>query len=163
MTRINRSGVAALLAIAGSALGPLAAGSSAAVMAPLAAPSSATATHAADRVGGADVHQAQFAGRPNGRSGFGPRGPVARPYYAPRAYGPRPGPRFYGGPRAYGGPAWAYRPWYRRPYYGTIIAGIALGTIVGATAYGLAPRPPRPDLCWYWADEIQSQGYWDYC
>ena len=77
-------------------------------------------------------------------------------HYRGRPYG-RPGPR------AYGGPAWGYRPWYRRPYYGTIIGGIALGTIVGVTAYGLAPPRPRPDMCWYWADEIQSRGYWDYC
>ena len=87
--------------------------------------------------------------------GYGPRayGP------GPRAYGPRP--YGYGPPRAYGG--WGYRPWYGRPYYGTIIGGIAIGALIGATAYGLAPRPPRPDLCWYWADQIQSQGYWDYC
>jgi hypothetical protein len=83
-----------------------------------------------------------------------------RPGFAPRPY---VGPRYYGGPRAYGRPAWGYRPWYRRPYYGTIIGGVALGTIIGVTAYGLAPRPPRPDLCWYWADEGQSRGYWDYC
>lgn len=73
-----------------------------------------------------------------------------RPYYRPA-------------PRGYVGPAWGYRPWYRRPYYGTIIAGVALGTIIGVTAYGLAPARPRPDLCWYWADEAQSRGYWDYC
>lgn len=91
------------------------------------------------------------------RRGYGP-GPRA---FAP---GPRyvPGPRYYAPRRAYGG-GWGYRPWYRRPYYGTIIGGIALGTIVGVTAYGLAPRPPRPDLCWFWADEAQSSGYWDYC
>ena len=81
----------------------------------------------------------------------------------------RGGGRAYGGgggrPYAYrgGGPGWGYRPWYRRPYYGTIIGGIALGTIVGVTAYGFAPPRPRPDMCWYWADEVQSRGYWDYC
>lgn len=79
-----------------------------------------------------------------------------RPYY-------RPAPRYHPAPRAYVGPGWGYRPWYRRPYYGTIIAGVALGTIIGVTAYGLAPPRPRPDLCWYWADEGQSSGYWDYC
>lgn len=83
-----------------------------------------------------------------------------RGYGGPRHYAP--GPRYYGPPRAYGG-GWGYRPWYRRPYYGTIIGGIALGSIIGVTAYGLAPRPPRPDLCWFWADEYQSRGYWDYC
>lgn len=81
--------------------------------------------------------------------------PGPRAYYAPRPY--------YAGPRYYAAPGWGYRPWYRRPYYGTIIAGVALGTIIGVTAYGLAPRAPRPDLCWYWADEGQSRGYWDYC
>jgi len=62
-----------------------------------------------------------------------------------------------------GGPRWGYRPWVRRPYYGTIIGGIALGTVIGVTAIGLAPRPPRPDLCWFWTDEREVAGYWDYC
>ena len=56
-----------------------------------------------------------------------------------------------------------YRPWGHRPYYGRIIGGIALGTIIGVTAYGLMPPRPDPDLCWYWADPYQSRGYWDYC
>lgn len=54
-----------------------------------------------------------------------------------------------------------YRKWYKRPYYGTIVGGIALGTILGAAAY--AAGPPAPNLCWYWADPYQRQGYWDYC
>lgn len=81
-----------------------------------------------------------------------PRAYIApRPYLAPRPY-------------AYRGPTYAYtRPWYRRPHFGTIIGGIALGTIIGVTAYGLVPPRPRPDLCWYWLDDDRSQGYWDYC
>ncbi len=72
----------------------------------------------------------------------------------------RGGPGYYrGGP----GPGWGYRPWYRRPYYGTILGGIALGSIIAVTAYGMAPPRPRPDLCWYWSDRNQSRGYWDYC
>jgi hypothetical protein len=54
-----------------------------------------------------------------------------------------------------------YRKWYKRPYYGTVIGGVALGTILGAAAY--AATPPAPNLCWYWADPSQTQGYWDYC
>lgn len=71
-----------------------------------------------------------------------------------------PGPRF-------AGPGWeprpVYRHWHRRPHYGAVVGGIVLGTVIAATAYGLAPRPPRPDLCWYWADPSQTRGYWDYC
>jgi hypothetical protein len=54
-----------------------------------------------------------------------------------------------------------YRKWYKRPYYGTVIGGVALGTVLGAAAY--AATPPAPNLCWYWADPTQTQGYWDYC
>jgi len=54
-----------------------------------------------------------------------------------------------------------YRKWYKRPYYGTVIGGIALGTVLGAAAYSAVP--PAPNLCWYWADPTQTQGYWDYC
>jgi hypothetical protein len=56
-----------------------------------------------------------------------------------------------------------YRTWVRRPHYGSIIAGVALGTIVAAAIAGTVPPPPRPDLCWYWADRAYRTGYWDYC
>jgi acyl-CoA synthetase (AMP-forming)/AMP-acid ligase II len=55
----------------------------------------------------------------------------------------------------------SYRKWYHRPYYGTVIGGVALGAMLGAAAY--AAGPPAPNLCWYWADPYQTQGYWDYC
>jgi hypothetical protein len=54
-----------------------------------------------------------------------------------------------------------YRKWYKRPYYGTVIGGVALGTVLGAAAYNAVA--PAPNLCWYWADPTQTQGYWDYC
>ena len=54
-----------------------------------------------------------------------------------------------------------YRKWYKRPYYGTVVGGIALGAILGAAAYSAGP--PAPNLCWYWANPAQTQGYWDYC
>jgi hypothetical protein len=76
----------------------------------------------------------------------------------------RPGPRYVGpryiGPRA--GFVYA-RPWVRRPYYGRIIAGVALGTIITVAAVGMIPSRPAPNLCWYWADPYHYRGYWDYC
>lgn len=62
------------------------------------------------------------------------------------------------GPRVVG-----IRPWVRRPHYGRIVAGVALGTVIAATAYALAPPPPAPDLCWNWSDSTRRRGYWDYC
>jgi hypothetical protein len=55
------------------------------------------------------------------------------------------------------------REWNRRPYYGEFFGGIILGSLLAATAYDLAPYPPAPGLCWYWADPYMHQGYWDYC
>ena len=54
-----------------------------------------------------------------------------------------------------------YRKWNKRPYYGTVIGGVALGTILGAAAYSAAA--PAPNTCWYWADPSMTRGYWDYC
>src|SRR5215475_5331334 len=42
-----------------------------------------------------------------------------------------------------------YRHWNKRPYYGTIIGGVTIGTILGAAAYSAVA--PAPNLCWYWA------------
>ena len=56
-----------------------------------------------------------------------------------------------------------YRRWVRRPYFGTVIAGVALGTILTAAVVGAPPPPPAPNLCWYWADPALTRGYWDYC
>jgi hypothetical protein len=69
----------------------------------------------------------------------------------------KPNKRIYVGPR--GGRVYV-RGWNRRPYYGTIIAGVALGTIIAAT---VAPRPPANNLCWYWTNPARTHGYWDYC
>jgi hypothetical protein len=70
-----------------------------------------------------------------------------------------------GGPRWgwRGRPYWFARPWVRRPYYGTIIAGVALGALVTVAVVGAVPPRPAPNLCWYWADPYQNRGYWDYC
>jgi hypothetical protein len=74
------------------------------------------------------------------------------------------GARHWHGPPGWAGrPYWHGRPWVRRPYYGTIVAGVALGTLITVAAVGYVPRRPAPDLCWYWADPYGQRGYWDYC
>jgi hypothetical protein len=100
------------------------------------------------------------------------------PYRTPdgrRAPGPHAYPGWRGGPGWRGAPAWRGppgwsgrpywygRPWVRRPYYGTIFAGVALGTLITVAAVGYVPPRPHPDLCWYWADPYGNTGYWDYC
>jgi len=52
------------------------------------------------------------------------------------------------------------RPWVRRPYYGTVIAGVTLGTVIAATTI---PAAPSSEVCWYWSNSSHSRGYWDYC
>ena len=56
-----------------------------------------------------------------------------------------------------------FRGWVRRPYYGTILGGIALGTVIAVAVAGTPPEAPAPNMCWFWADQSYSQGYWDYC
>ncbi len=55
------------------------------------------------------------------------------------------------------------RSWKHKPYYGNFFGGVVLGSILTAAAVGVAPPPPRPDLCWYWSDPYMQRGYWDYC
>lgn len=55
------------------------------------------------------------------------------------------------------------RVWAPRPYYGTIVGGVALGTMIAVSAASVAPVAPAPNMCWYWVDSAQIQGYWDYC
>lgn len=55
------------------------------------------------------------------------------------------------------------RPWVRRPYYGRVVAGVALGSVILATAAGVAPAAPGPNLCWFWSNSSRTRGYWDYC
>ena len=96
---------------------------------------------------------------------------AANPYpsFEPIQFYPgwRSGPGWRGpwrGPHGwYGRPYWFARPWVRRPYYGTIVAGVALGTLITVAAVGAVPPRPPPNLCWYWADPYGNRGYWDYC
>lgn len=55
------------------------------------------------------------------------------------------------------------RPWVRRPWYGRVVAGVALGSVIWATTAGIAPAAPSSDLCWYWSNSSKTRGYWDYC
>jgi hypothetical protein len=55
------------------------------------------------------------------------------------------------------------RRWVARPYYGTVLGGIVLGTIIGVAIAGTAPVAPAPNMCWFWTDPNYTQGYWDYC
>jgi len=81
---------------------------------------------------------------PNGAVAVrGPGGTVAR--------GPNGGVVVRGG---------VYRPYVRAPYYGAIVAGVAIGTVIAAS---VPPPVPAPGLCWYWSSGAYTQGYWDYC
>jgi hypothetical protein len=53
----------------------------------------------------------------------------------------------------------AVRPWY----WGRVVAGVTIGTIIVASAVAVAPKPPSPELCWYWSDNTKTRGYWNYC
>jgi hypothetical protein len=55
------------------------------------------------------------------------------------------------------------RTWRHRPYFGRVVAGVTLGTIIGVTAFGVAPIAPATNLCWYWASPSMRRGWWDYC
>jgi hypothetical protein len=52
------------------------------------------------------------------------------------------------------------RGWSRRPHFGTVVAGVTLGTIIAASA---VPIAPASNLCWYWTDSSFRRGYWDFC
>jgi hypothetical protein len=54
----------------------------------------------------------------------------------------------------------AVRPWVRRPYFGTVVAGVTLGTIIAASTI---PPVPSSGLCWFWSNSSRTRGYWDYC
>lgn len=50
-----------------------------------------------------------------------------------------------------------------RRHAGRVVAGVVLGTILGAGTVGRIPPRPDPDLCWYWSDRSMTAGYWHYC
>jgi hypothetical protein len=52
------------------------------------------------------------------------------------------------------------RPWVSRPWFGTAVAGVTLGTIIAVSA---VPPAPADNLCWFWTDSLENRGYWDWC
>jgi hypothetical protein len=46
---------------------------------------------------------------------------------------------------------------------GAIAAGAAIGMVGAATAAAWAGPAPGPNMCWYYTDPSQRQGFWDYC
>ena len=55
------------------------------------------------------------------------------------------------------------RGWSARPYFGTVVGGVVLGSIITAAAVGAVPASPDPNVCWFWTDDTRTQGYWTYC
>jgi hypothetical protein len=58
---------------------------------------------------------------------------------------------------------WARPARYRWPVGGAIAAGAAIGFVTAATAAAWAGAAPAPGMCWYYTDQSQTQGFWDYC
>jgi hypothetical protein len=123
----------------------------------------------AQRRGGAVRARPAFGGarpafRP-ARPAFRPGAQIVRPNLRPNRPGFRPnrpglGPNRPGfRPR----PPILVKPWRPRPHYGRVFGGVVLGTIIAAAVAGSVPAAPAPDLCWYWTNSWQTQGYWDYC
>ena len=119
---------------------------------------------------------AGYAQGPNGGTAYrgpagagavhGPNGATAYrgPYGGAAATGPNGGTAYrapYAGGAVYGtDTVYAVRPWVATPYYGSVVAGVALGTIIAAST---PPPPPSPALCWFRSSPAHAQGYWDYC
>ena len=51
------------------------------------------------------------------------------------------------------------RPWY----WGRVVAGVTVGTVIAVSAVGAVPVAPSSELCWYWASASKTRGYWNYC
>lgn len=56
-------------------------------------------------------------------------------------------------------PVPAVRPWY----WGRVVAGVTIGTVVAVAAVNSVPKAPSPELCWFWSDATKTRGYWNYC
>lgn len=56
-------------------------------------------------------------------------------------------------------PVPAVRPWY----WGRVVAGVTIGTVIAVAAVNSVPKAPSPELCWFWTDSSKTRGYWNYC
>lgn len=56
-------------------------------------------------------------------------------------------------------PVPAVRPWY----WGRVVAGVTIGTVIAVAAVNSVPKAPSPELCWFWSDSSKTRGYWNYC
>ncbi len=56
-------------------------------------------------------------------------------------------------------PVPAVRPWY----WGRVVAGVTIGTVITVAAVNSVPKAPSPELCWFWSDSSKTRGYWNYC
>jgi hypothetical protein len=61
------------------------------------------------------------------------------------------------------GAGWARPGGYWWPRGGAVAAGAALGFVSAATAASWAGPAPAAGMCWYYTDQTQHQGFWDYC
>lgn len=58
---------------------------------------------------------------------------------------------------------WVRPGHYRWPPGGAIATGAAIGFVAAATAAAWAGAAPGPNLCWYYTNPSQIQGFWDAC
>jgi hypothetical protein len=58
---------------------------------------------------------------------------------------------------------WARPGGYWWPAGGAVAAGAALGFISAAAAASWAGAAPGPNLCWYYTNPSEQQGFWDAC
>jgi hypothetical protein len=77
-------------------------------------------------------------------------------------------PGWHGGGVYHGGGGYARWGGWARPADrwgpgGAIAAGAAIGFVGAATAAAWAGPAPGPNLCWYYTDQSQTQGFWDAC
>jgi hypothetical protein len=93
----------------------------------------------------------------------GPRGGTAVRRTTVARPGVRPGVRPVAGAAVARPGRWVRPASYRWAPGGAIAAGAAIGVVGAATAAAWAGAAPGPNMCWYYTDPTQRQGFWDVC